>query len=395
MKKLIVLIALFAGVLLGSCKAENISQTDVNHLNEIQEINEIEKEIEPTTKVKVPILPIVEIVSEESMYSLKFDVDMLSPNISQFMTWPNLQGDKVAFASYNITEKEPKLIHYYDINTKEDSILYNLDQSENHCIEDVKISGDYIFWIEGNWDEYTTPEGIYWEIKRMDIQSGVIETIRCSNELNEPTLVPRLDEDQGYIVWTEGDSQSDDSIEHTIFVYDNADEKYYEIDKLNIFKNPYDIIRIRDGVITYPDQIDGEWYIKCKSINGEINWSKKMDYLPMRPVSNGRILLWSEMHTHKELYYYDIENDEEIRLDEQVFLFDVAGDIPIYSKSDQNHHLYMFDRPAMISNCITAKYNFDRNYFDFTSYDNNRVISVYDGLEGASQISVIELKSDQ
>lgn len=200
-------------------------------------------------------------------------------------------------------------------------------------IGDTKIGPTRVYWVEGIFPRQ-------WQIKSYQMESGSIEDIQESLTGETSTMAPRLDSDGDTLVWMEGYENRSGYLHNDIYSF-APDKGINRIALVHDIHIPYNIIRIRNNVISFSDIINGNWAIRIININSNQENRVFFDKKPSRPVSDGKTLVWEE---NGKLYYIqNIKNPACKRyVDEKIFLFDLhKGDI-VYTKTTEGHHVYTY-----------------------------------------------------
>ncbi len=338
------IILVFVLIFLPSCNKKNVEIENTNINNKKSDLNDI---IE---------------WSEDNDSNINMEIIEL--NTSNFITWPDIYGDHVVFANYDISGEERRQIHLFNILTKKDEIIY-LNQ-DSLMIEDTRIGNGWVFWVEGNWNTENTNRG--WTIKAYNIQNKQIKTIRSASQLpGRSSLEPRIDNEENMIVWLEGYFDTDDNLKHAIYSYNVNSDEVKKIADVSHVENPYTIIKPRNNTICFADFIDDHWFIRIIELNTmketTINFGGRF---PGSPCSDGRIVAWKQ--NIKELCYIDLKNlKEEIVIPiRNPFLFDIYdGNIFMSATVNEGKHIYKCDVTDKTITCITKSAEKKNNEFDF------------------------------
>lgn len=309
-----------------------------------------------------------------------------NPPISQFMTWPDIYGTKVVFANYAVENSEVRNIYMVDIETFEIEKIYTAKE-DRPIIDDVRIGSEWVFWIEGDISLTT------WRIMAYNLLSKELKTLRESGIEQGATLFPRVDNDDNTVVWLEGVEDENNNLHHYIYTYDFNEDRIVEVAEVNYVDNPYEITRIRNNVITFPDLIDGHWAIRM--IDLSTNKEIRIDCLtqPLMPSSDGNIVAWVESDSQYKhnLYIYDLKTKKKKFVDSRIFLMDVHEGNVLYTKSLEDHHLYKYYTQLDEIVCLTENEKKEKIYFDFFNAYENITVCVYDSKLPASLVIIEEI----
>lgn len=363
---------------------------DVNYENETGNNEEEGSSTGVTTEVKVTDSKLEDTPSEVADNKTKdipnIKIRYFNPPISQFMTWPDIYGTKVVFANWAVENSEVRNIYVVDIETYEIEKIYTAKE-DYPIIDDVRIGSEWIFWIEG--DISLTK----WRIMAYNLLSKELKTLRESGIEQGATLFPRLDNDDNTVVWLEGIEDESNNLLHYIYTYDFNEDRIVQVAKVNYVDNPYQITRIRNNIITFPDLIDGHWAIKM--IDLSTNKEIRIDCLdqPVMPSSDGNIVAWVEndIQYKRNLYIYDLKTEKKKFVDSRIFLMDVHEGNVLYTKSLEGHHLYKYYTQLDEIVCLTENEKKEHIYFDFFNAYENITVCVYDGQLPASLVIIEEL----
>lgn len=305
------------------------------------------------------------------------------PNITQFITWPDIYHNKVVYANYNIKTNETRQIHLLDLQTLKEEIIYSLNKKDGSVIDDTRIGSEWVFWIEGDIPK--------WRIKAYNIKNKTIKILKEST--SNSTLTPRIDNDNNTVVWLEGESDEEGNINHFIYTYNMANDKFVKLATVSEIINPYDITRIRNNVVSLADKINGKWVIR---IIDTIENQEEIIYCetrPERPCCDGKKLIWQEENEYdKELYLLDLQTSKKTLVDNNIFLFDLHKEDVIYTKSEEKHHLNRYYSNEGIRKCLTASVNKENIYFEFFNCYEDTIVCIYDDLPRPNMLTIFEQK---
>jgi len=309
-----------------------------------------------------------------------------NPPISQFMTWPDIYGTKAVFANYAAENSEVRNIYMVDIETFEIEKIYTAKE-DSPIIDDVRIGSEWIFWIEGDISLTT------WRIMAYNLLNKELKTLRESSIEQGATLFPRVENDDNTVVWLEGVEDENNNLHHYIYTYDFNEGRIVQVAEVNYVDNPYEITRIRNNIITFPDLIDGHWVIRMIDLSTNQEMRIDCSTQPLMPSSDGNIVAWVERDSQyrQNLYIYDLETNKKKFVDSRIFLMDVHEGNVLYTKSLEDHHLYKYYTQLDEIVCLTENEKKEDIYFDFFNAYKNITVCVYDGELPASLVIIEEI----
>jgi len=360
-----VILSVLVLIFLSSCASTN--NTEKEKVKDNIEIPGLQESAETTSEW-----------TEGSGTGLSMEITEL--DISQYITWPDIYGDYVVFANYNAVTEERRQIHLFNKITEEDQIIYSAhDMDFDSMIEDTHIGNGWVFWTEGHWTTEARPSD--WVIKAYNIQNQQIKLIRSSSELpGEPTLAPRIDNEENAIVWLEGSAETDGSLEHSIYSYNVDSDKVTKIADVSRVVNPYTIIKLRNGSICFADYINQKWKIRIINLDTMIETSVAVDKYPEQPCSDGKIVVWKE--DVRALWYKNLSNQEKrmVTVVEKPALFDIYGGCIFTTVSADKKHIYKYDFTNKTVTCVTksADKDYDKIDFRFFNFYGDKMVCIYD-----------------
>jgi hypothetical protein len=307
-------------------------------------------------------------------------MEIVELDTSQYITWPDIYGDYVVFANYNIVTEERRQIHLFNTVTKKDQIIYSAKDVEyDSMIEDTRIGNGWVFWTEGHWTTEALPSD--WTIKAYNIQNKQIKVIRSSSELpGKPTLAPRIDNEENTIVWLEGSMDTDSSLKHTVYSYNADSDTVTKIADVSRVENPYTITKLRNGTVCFADYINNNWVIRIIDLDTMTETSVPVDKYPQQPCSDGKIVAWGE--GVKELWYMNLKNQERgmVAVVKNPALFDIHGGCIFTAVNTDDRHIYKCDVTNKAVTCVTksAEQDYDKIDFRFFNFYGDKMVCVYD-----------------
>ena len=145
---LILLLPLF----LLSCTAANAPvQNENTRYSNVQDIHssDIAVNASPTSSSDDQISKISNDDSSNAVLnSQKVDIKFFEIKGIYDYTWPSIYQNTIAFANHPKEKQKDQAVYLVDINNNIEKIIYT--SREN--IDDVKVSGSRIYWIEGDVD---------------------------------------------------------------------------------------------------------------------------------------------------------------------------------------------------------------------------------------------------
>ena len=373
---LILLLPLF----LLSCTAANAPvQNENTRYSNVQDIHssDIAVNASPTSSSDDQISKISNDDSSNAVLnSQKVDIKFFEIKGIYDYTWPSIYQNTIAFANHPKEKQKDQAVYLVDINNNIEKIIYT--SREN--IDDVKVSGSRIYWIEGD-----APEE--WRIMTYNIVSEEIVKVKDSKNKNY-TLVPRINNYGNKLFWLEGYRDEKQNLRHAIFFYDSDLNKIEQLAEVNYVDNPYQILIPRSNYICFADKVGGNWVIRIIDIKSREETTIDCASMPIRPVCDGNMVVWTEGDLGDNFYLYDVAKKEKEILDHRVNYADIIENCVVYSKG---HQLYKYYKVMNKCICLTEQLkNSNRDLTMWFSCYKNNIVIIDPGLEpGNSKLTLV------
>lgn len=268
--------------------------------------------------------------------------------VDTFYVYNNVVYYSVGFSDYlenntgyhfvQFEEKYNTQIRSFDMESKEDSLLYQYKEDMCIAVTDMQCNGTYLVW-----EDYKANE---WNLQKFSLLSAEEpETIVSRNTVYESgtlsTITPTITEDSLY--WYDQKDESDSPI--ALYQYE------FETRKINIvhsnldLSSPYTHVSILNDICTYFKKISKDMStIYIYDLKGEEKASLTVPTNVSNPISNGEICVWltgEDYYDRKMLYVYDLLEKTYEQIDvSDAFSYGILGDYLIVNRIDYNQHNY-------------------------------------------------------
>lgn len=296
--------------------------------------------------------------------------------VDAFCVYNNIVYYVVGFSDYlenntgshfvEFEEKYNTQIRSFNMNSKEDCLLYQY--KEDNCINvtDIVCNGNYLIWEDYQSDE--------WKIQKLSLAEDEVPEIIIDNSTYESgtlwTITPVITEDSLY--WYDQSDEPDNPV--TLYRYDFETKKTDTFQSGLDLSSPYTHVSIVNGICTFFEKKD-----KDKSIIYIYNLAKKeltTLTVPMdvsNPISNGEICIWlkgEDYYDREILYVYNLLEGsfEQINVS-NAFSYGILGEYIIVNQTDydlyNNNELFCYDAKCKTYFPITSSENV---IYGFTFY---------------------------
>ncbi len=238
-------------------------------------------------------------------------------------------GENVEFENKYNTQ-----IHMYDMNQKEDQLVYQYDLDYCMSIYDLRARGDRIVWIE-------QPKSGGWIMKTMDtgdeIQpQSITDSTEMSSDEND-AVVPTMSEDKAY--WYQCKKEKKHS--YSLYSYDFLTQKIQcEQTDLDV-ESPYEGFSLVSSVGTLLEkENDVHSLIHLWNVKNAKKAQLHIDGEVSAPISNESLSVWMKNYeTDGTLYIYDWYAAEIGKIDfnpGRFFSYGIIGDNVFVNQRDQS-----------------------------------------------------------
>lgn len=242
-----------------------------------------------------------------------------------------------------------------DIQSGKETVAYSFDTSKHLFVNELTGTKEDVFWVELGED---------WKIKRYNLTSEELATVKSSDDRSQPIL---LSSGENCISWFETlpDGRT------ALYVYDIEKDKIKTISEEVALVSPYTRARIQDSIITFVTKPEDSYIVnaydlKTEEFTAQIDVGQK--YIDD---SNGNreYLTWclEPFYGNIDLYAYDIERGEGIQFNRKedstdVFSYHIINHLILINDRDTDNILCLDMKNGTKSN-LTAGLRGEHSYF--------------------------------
>lgn len=232
------------------------------------------------------------------------------------------------FIGHETMDAERTEIRCYDMDKKEDSIVFQYDSYVE--ITDMQCNGEVLIW-----EDYGV--GDVWEIQQLSLADGERRTLLKYEDSSQNLFSVTLTLDDDKLYWYDANMDNPQSMD--LKYYDLSRKESGSIKEQLSLKSPFEHVSIVNHQCTVyqnmPDKsIINSWNLKTKK-----NTAFAVSDDVCRPIGNEKLCIWSRGYDGDDrdiLYYYDGKADsvKQIKTD-MFFSYGLIDDIIVVKVSDK------------------------------------------------------------
>ena len=217
-----------------------------------------------------------------------------------------------------------------DLESGEEVVEYSFDISGNLFVNELIGTKEDLFWVELGTD---------WKIKRYNLTSKELSTVKSSNDMSQIIMLSAGD---SCISWFEALPEG----KTALYVYDMEKDKIKTISEDIMLQIPYTRARIQDSIVAYVTKPDDSYIVNAYNLKTEelIAQVDVGQQYPGDSVGNKEYLTWclEPFYGNVDLYAYNIQKSEGIQFNSMedstdVFSYDMIGHLILINDRDTNN----------------------------------------------------------
>lgn len=380
MKKISYIWLIISILLLSACKNDGQALIDLTNTRNLTPISFSE-----TDNVKMQLaIKQISIPTQENAYINSFcEVDGIIYYTVSFFDYLEKIAMEQKDNTLRFEEKYNTQIRAFNTSSKEDRLIYKYNKDYCVLVTNLVCNGEYLVW-----EDYAKDSS--WSINKINLGNNkVINTpkvIISQNDYPDTILGSiTLTITKDYLYWYQCTPSTDKGKFNTrIDYYDFENDKVSTIMDNLFLISPYERVSIVDNVIcAYSKDIDDIYVIHVYDIKANARHDIIVPTNVVAPISNGKIIIWSDTFDAKRnMYVYNLEKDE-INLiqngdDYSLLSYNILDDKVLVCNSkdaDGFSNIYYYDIYGNTRSNITTNNNENISYgYMFYNYRNSIIL---------------------